>query len=571
MVSFKRPAPAVSGVSLFVSGLGEAVVVERSRSTSTKKSSNNQRRLRHFLQQNFLIFKQKTITSIMKSLRFLFSLIIPVFLFSVALQAQTSTENLCGYSGKSEWLTKYQAGEFAPVDKSEDILYVPAHIVILGEDDGSGYIDPISMLRAYTVLNNDFADMNIQFYIKEIEFLNRSNYYNHSSFLTGQQMMALNNNRNEINIYIVGSPAGNCGYYTPSHDALALAINCITGSGNRTWSHEMGHLFTLPHTFYGWESVEEIDNIELTERAPATVNYRGVDVPVERVDGSNCEDAADGFCDTPPDYLMERWACNNLNEYRDSLTDPDSIRFAVPGTNIMSYVNNDCREGFSEDQKTAMQTNLASRQIADATGVGREAADGEVTNLLLPVNNATLEVSDFVELVWNSVPNADYYVVQLNTSTNFNGAVLQSFIVSDTTALIEDDLTPNTRYYWRVRPFNRYVIDSDFGDQKFRFKNGEFPTATIDATLNAAISVAPNPVSGGQELRINGRDLGQSGNMTYELIDAAGRVLLSRENLNVTAAGFSERIETVGMPSGVYFLRIRLNEKLVTRRIVVTP
>jgi hypothetical protein len=59
--------------------------------------------------------------------------------------------------------------------------------------------------------------------------------------------------------------------------------------------------------------------------------------------------------------------------------------------------------------------------------------------------------------------------------------------------------------------------------------------------------------------------------MTYELIDAAGRILLSRKNLSVNTAGFSERIETTGMPAGVYFLRIRLNEKLVTRRVVVTP
>lgn len=509
----------------------------------------------------------------MQSLRFLFAALIPALLFSVALQAQASPENWCGTNiPRSDWMTKYQAGEFTPVGKSEDILYVPTRFIIVGKNDGSGYINPVRLLRAFELLNSDYEEMNIQFYIKDVDYLNRSSYYDYSSISTGNQMMSLNNNSNVINNYIVNTPiTGNCGYYTPGLDALAISIDCISSSGDRTWGHEMGHLFNLDHTFYGWESVEEIANIELTERAPATINYNNRDILVERMDGSNCEDAADGFCDTAPDYLMQRWVCNDVQEYRDSLTDPDSIRFAVPGINIMSYVNNDCVEGFSEDQKTAMQTNLAARQISNDTGVDRVAANGDAMNLLLPVNNATLEVSDYVELVWNSVPNANYYIVQLNTSTNFNGTVLQSFIVSDTTAIIEDDLNTNTRYYWRVRPFNRYVFDSDFGDQKFRFKNGEFPTATIDAALNSAISVAPNPVSGGQELRINGRDLGQAGNMTYELIDAAGRILLSRENLNVNAAGFSERIETTGMPAGVYFLRIRLNEKLVTRRVVVTP
>lgn len=506
----------------------------------------------------------------MKSLRFLFAPLVTILLFTAAAQAQPIADDWCGTSGKSEWLIKYQAGEFAPVAKSDDILYVPARFVVVGRNDGSGYIDPVRLLSTLDLMNSDYEDMNIVFYIKEIDFINRTSYYSYTSSNTPLQMMALNNKSGVINNYFLEGQEGNCGVYFPSADALIVTNGC-TGANDRTWSHEMGHLLTLPHTFYGWESVEEIDNIELNERAPATVSYRGENVPVERVDGSNCEDAADGFCDTAPDYLMQRWACTNGGEYRDSLTDPDSTRFAVPAFNIMSYALDGCVDGFTEDQKTAMQTNLAARQIADASGVDRVAADGDDMNLLLPVNNATLEVSDYVELVWNSVANADYYIVQVNTSTNFNGAVLQSFITTDTTAAIEDELSPNVRYYWRVRPFNRYVTDSDFGEQKFRFKNGEFATATIDAALNAAITVTPNPVSGGQALRIDGRDLGQSGAMTYELIDASGRVMLSRENLNISAAGFSERIETARMPAGIYFLRILLNEKLVTKRLVITP
>jgi hypothetical protein len=506
----------------------------------------------------------------MKSLRSILAVLLPALLFSVAAQAQSTSDDWCGYSGKSEWLTKYQAGEFAPVGKSDDILYVPSRLVVVGRNDGGGALDPVRLLRGLELLNSDFEDMNIKFYVKDIDYLNNNSYYDYSNNSTPVQMMNLNNERNVINSYFVGNPAGNCGVYYRNADALVVGNNCM-GANDRTWSHEMGHLLTLPHTFYGWESVEEIDNIDLVERAPETVRFRGRDVPVERVDGSNCADAADGFCDTAPDYLMQRWACNNAGEYRDSLVDPDSTKFAVPAFNIMSYALDNCVNGFTEEQKTAMQTNLNARQVSDASGVAQVAADGDDMNLLLPVNNATLEVADYVELVWNSVPNADYYIVQLNTSTNFNGAVLRSFIVSDTMAVIEDGLSPNTRYFWRVRPFNRYETDSDFGDQKFRFRNGEFPTATIDAALNAAITVAPNPISGGQALRIDGRDLGQAGSMNYQLIDAAGRVLLSRENLNVSANGFNERIETQGMAAGVYFLRIRLNEKLVTKRVVVTP
>jgi len=412
--------------------------------------------------------------------------------------------------------------------------------------------------------------MNIQFYIAKLEFLNRTAYNDNPSRTEVVQMMQQNNKPGYINSYVVSDIDGICGTYYGGPDALILNQGCM-GASDRTWSHEMGHQLTLPHTFYGWESVEEIDNIDLNERAPATVRYRGVDVPVERTDSSNCETAADGFCDTPPDYLMQRWRCENDNFYQDSLLDPDSVRFAVPAWNIMSYALDNCITGFSEEQKTAMLTNLNSRGIIDDSGTDRVAADGETLELITPINNATLDYSNLVELNWTPVANADFYIVQLNTSSNFNGGVFSSFLTTDTTATITEGLQPGIRYHWRVRPINRYKTDSDFGDQKFRFRNGSFPVATIDAALNAAVSLVPNPVAGGNDILLNGRDLGLSGKMNYELIDAAGRILVSRENVTVTAAGFSERIETTGLSAGVYFLRLRLNEKLVTKRVVVTP
>jgi len=237
----------------------------------------------------------------------------------------------------------------------------------------------------------------------------------------------------------------------------------------------------------------------------------------------------------------------------------------------MSYANDNCISAFTNDQKAAMTTNLDSRiSLPDDSGAGAVAANVEDLQMIFPENNATLPNSDFAQLTWNKVPNADFYVVQLNRSNNFNGAVSISLMVSDTFAIIDEGLAAESRYYWRVRPVNRYLVEGDFGEI-WRFRNGEFPVATIDAALNAAITVAPNPVAGGSELRIDGRDLAQGGTLNYELIDATGRVLLAREKANVTASGFSERIPTADLPAGIYFLRMRLNEKLVTRRVVVRP
>lgn len=508
----------------------------------------------------------------MKLVKLSLVLLFAVLILPLSGQDRFSGDQECATPAyKSEWLKKYQKGLIAPKAKTSMIQYVPMNIVIVGDSDGTGYVDPLTFLNSMELLNQDFLDQNIQFFIEgDIKFLNSSVYNNHT-FAQGRQMMLENNRPNVVNHYIVESPAGACGYYSPARDGIALGKNCL-GFQDRTWSHEMGHFLSLPHTFFGWECVEEISNIptEVPEILGSPDFPSCNNVEVELADSSNCANAADGFCDTPADYLMERWGCNNQGFYPDSLTDPTGTRFVVPAVNIMSYALDNCLDGFSEEQKGAMITNLDSRiGLVDNSGastVGAEVAD---LALISPENNEDIPVSDFVELVWNSVPNADFYIVQLHNSANMNGAVLQTRIISgDTTLTITEGLIARRRYYWRVRPVNRYVVGGEFSEI-IRFRNGEFPTATIDQELNAAINVTPNPVTGGTSLWINGRDLGTSGKLSINLINAAGQVVVSNSGIDVTASGFSQSIETGNLPQGVYFLRMLLNDRLVTKRIVV--
>ncbi|MEL7161129.1 MAG: hypothetical protein AAFN92_10250, partial [Bacteroidota bacterium] len=344
---------------------------------------------------------------------------------SLSAQWEPSTPGRgCGISMKSGWLKKYQAGEIAPVPKSLNSRFVPMRLVLVGDNGGAGYLDPVTVLSGLEQLNEDFTSASIQFYISSIDYLDNSRLFEHNTTGTGSTLARAFSQSGVMNTFFVSFAGGACGYAIPESNYLVMQNDC-SGNGDRTWSHEAGHVFSLAHTFYGWEAIEEISSIDLNNPSPTSIRFQGETVFVEKMDGSNCNEAADGFCDTEPDYLMERWSCNGNAEYRDSLLDPDSVRFAVTGVNFMSYANDLCQATFTPEQQTAMFTSLArNRNILeredDADNV---AALGTDVNLRFPENNATTDFSNEVDLTWDGVPNADYYVVQVNSNDNFGGAV----------------------------------------------------------------------------------------------------------------------------------------------------
>lgn len=148
---------------------------------------------------------------------------------------------------------------------------------------------------------------------------------------------------NRINLFIVDryDNPNVCGFANlgqianPNNAVVHINKGCINMP---TLAHELGHLFGLVHTFEGGD---------------------------ELVDGSNCETAGDGICDTPADPYMEgdiTWLRDNC-EFVYAGTDSLGRLYQPDVGNTMSYY--DCSGcGFTRGQFLKMaETWLASSKM----------------------------------------------------------------------------------------------------------------------------------------------------------------------------------------------------------------
>lgn len=390
---------------------------------------------------------------------------------------------------KSEWLIRYQRNK-PSFPRTFDTIYVPMTIHLLGDDSGAGYFPLRKVLDDVCALNEDFAPSGIRFYIEgDIRYINNSDYYVHEEFGPGFDMMEEHNVENTINCYFVENPAGACGYSIYGL-GVALGHNCMAATDN-TWTHEMGHAFSLPHTFYGWEGI----NHSFAQPAPEEVDG----VQVEFVSGANCEDAADGFCDTPADYLHDRWNCNDQGMSNTKQLDPDSVQFRSDASFYMSYSLDACSSRFSDEQTAAMRANLLTERqnfLYDQTPVYPVP---DSIGIVSPANGATILTATEAFLTWEPTPNATHYYVQISPLPSFGGVVFSDIVVGH--ELMLTNLEPDRKYYWRMRPFNKVFTCTDFGPVT-NFRTGTVTATSEPEKLVSQMLVFPNPATTGEKIKV---------------------------------------------------------------------
>lgn len=509
-------------------------------------------------------------------------LIFLLFIGCISTGTTQSDLHPCGtLDHRSDWLKNFQRNNGLVNTRCGEKLYVPLTVHIVTNDDGTGEIASSSLIGSLCTLNEDFVGAKIEFYLQGgFNYLSRTEMYTHETTTEAAFQMFDLNVPNTINCYIVGTAAGNCGYNLP-YAGVVLDINCLNPD-DHTWAHEIGHNLSLPHPFLGWEGGYSHDGTPVgssnstetfSEPAPETVLYNYtlfkdslildtiiIDTAfVEKVDGSNCEYAADGFCDTPPDYLAYRWSCNeSAGTSIGSMLDPNGESFKADATLIMSYANDVCAARFSPEQNEAMRANLIDEK---PDYLNNQTAPLTIENpsitYIAPQVGET-QPFDYIELEWETVENAEHYWVQIHLNEGLN-AKLWEGIVSEPNAIGEiPEQFADRDVFWTVAPFTNYDFCTEFQGSNTFYVSMTSSTSVLEARK---WNIVPSIINSGGVINIESEINMAETNIA--VMDMSGNLLLKQKiqnNIIEIPATWS---------TGIYLIQIENNGSMHTQKIVI--
>ena len=457
----------------------------------------------------------------------------------------TAQQSYCGAvlsTQQKQWLKQFQQSS-KKLRSPMVNKYLPMQVHIVGEDDGSGYYQLENLWSQVCDLNEAYTTTGIQFYLKfPLKYVNDSDMYNHTDYNGAYNGITSSWVSNNINVFFSGDAAGNCGYFTGWHDCVVIANGCAS-IGDKTFPHELGHFFSMPHTFDGWEGGN-------------TPNKQ------EKVNGSNCTHAGDGFCDTPPDYAYWRWSCPMVTPF----TDPNGVDFVPDETLYMSYAYDQCVNRFSTEQETAMYNNwLQQRQdlqynnnvTTDSLGVPAQVypQDGQT----VPYNHVTF--------TWNSVPGATAYHLAVTRFPSFANTT-HDLVVTDTTItfisndpndplFLEDTHLP---YKWKVKALSDGFYCDVYSEVR-EFEVGGYQNTGITEVEGISWDVYPNPSHVGESMVILLSGLDEPVQMS--LYDVSGQELRSW-----TQSAVQYKLKTEGLSKGMYIMSMQ-KDKVLYRKAVM--
>ncbi len=510
-----------------------------------------------------------------------------LLLATVSLSAQEITGDWCGLhhqEGAQDALRERRNAHKETLAQGivypRDILYVPITFHLVAETSGTGRITENRVLDQLCEINEDFAPYDIQFFLKDGQF----NYVDNSTVFENHEatigtIMTFQKVDRSLNVWIVESvddpedenPGETLAYYSPYDffpfkDWIVAAKDRIGGNGI-ILTHELGHFFSLDHPFLGWEADpfgNEADEIGVP--APTDSANPGNN-PTELMDGTNCENAADGICDTPPDY--NNGLGNPGCTFTGNVLDPNGVPIDPDEFNYVSYFLNCPDESyhFTPQQNDLIQIDINSnhRAYLFQDPVPTVATIDEAAELIYPITGETVDGFNSVNLQWTSVPNATAYVLEISRVSTFTIQTIRTVVYGNSKVM--DELDANRTYYWRVRPFNAHYGCADVGSEIESFVTGG-TTTTVEPAYVLDWSVAPNPARSNAAVQLqvltNEAFSGQLG-----LYDLNGKLVQQIRQVEFTTGENQISVPTTNLPNGIYVLQVRTDVGQLTEKVII--
>ena len=191
-----------------------------------------------------------------------------------------------------------------------------------------------------------------------------------------------------------------------------------------------------------------------------------------------------------------------------------------------------------------------------------EAKLPETPILLLPADSAS-DLEGPITLVWESASYAAQYFVQLSATGDFNGE--EEEIVQTGENVTVDELKPGVRHFWRVQGVNQFG-ESGWSEVRSFVTKDESSAVEEDSRIVAGLRIYPVPAT--DLLHI---DLGPDiiGEVRVEVLNGLGESIPTGIGERLSGGDRIVTVSLQGLPSGMFFCRLSMKDRVITRPVLV--
>lgn len=174
--------------------------------------------------------------------------------------------------------------------------------------------------------------------------------------------------------------------------------------------------------------------------------------------------------------------------------------------------------------------------------------------------------STWVDLIWNPISGASYYVLEVATDDTFETKIATRFLEPyETTARIAD-LSENQTYYWRVKAFNLDLEEFISNTRMFETLTSTSNELTTEAVEFALLQNSPNPFNPSTTIRYT---LDKSDLIRLTIFDAMGRKVANLIHQHQQAGAHSVQFNASNLSSGIYFYRLESSTKSAIEKMLL--